>query len=232
MTLAELAARLRCRLEGDGAIEIARVARIDEAGPGDVTFLTNAKYGSKLAGTRAAAIILDDSVSGAPCAVLRTDEPYLAFADAVELLMVAPGATPMVSPTAVVDPSASVGPDVSIAPFACIGPRARIGARTRISSHVVIGADVTIGEDCLMHAHVSIRERVVLGHRVMLQARAVLGNDGFGFARRRDTCRILNRRRRVKTTWRLARCRRSPGARRTRITSGAKIDNRVKSRTA
>jgi UDP-3-O-[3-hydroxymyristoyl] glucosamine N-acyltransferase len=186
MTLAELASRLGCRLEGDGTIEVTRVARIDDAGPGDVTFLTNPRYAAKLAGTRASAIIADDSVTGAPCAVLRTNGAYLAFADAVELLMPGQVPAPGISPLAAVDSTAVLGPDVSIAPFVCIGARARIGARTRIASHAVIGAGSSVGEDCVIHAHVSIREGVVIGHRVVLQDAAVVGSDGFGFARRRD----------------------------------------------
>jgi UDP-3-O-[3-hydroxymyristoyl] glucosamine N-acyltransferase len=186
MTLAELASRLGCRLEGDGAIEVSRVARIDDAGPGDVTFLTNSKYASKLAGTRASAIIADDSVTGAPCAVLRTRAAYVAFADAVALLMPPEAAVPGISPLAAIDSTALLGPDVTIGPFVAIGPRVRIGARTRVGSHAAIGAGASIGEDCLIHAHVSIREGVVIGHRVVLQDAAVIGSDGFGFAKRAD----------------------------------------------
>ena len=186
MTLAELATRLGCRLEGDGTIEVSRVARIDDAGLGDVTFLTNSKYASKLAGTRASAIIADDSVTGAPCAVLRTRQAYLAFADAVALLMPGDPAVPGISPLAAIDATVVLGPEVTIGPFVAIGANARIGARTRILSHAAIGAGASIGDDCVIHAHVSIREGVVIGHRVVLQDGAVIGSDGFGFAKRAD----------------------------------------------
>jgi UDP-3-O-[3-hydroxymyristoyl] glucosamine N-acyltransferase len=186
VTLADLARELACRLEGDGSIEIARVAGIEDAGPGDVTFLANPKYASKLAATRASAVIADDSVTSAPCAILRTAQPYLVFANAVALLMPGARMAPGISPLASVDPTAELGGDVAIAPFVVVGPRARVGARTVVRAHVAIGAGATIGVDCVIHAHVSIREDVVIGDRVVVQDAAVIGSDGFGFARRPD----------------------------------------------
>jgi len=186
VTLTELAQRLGCRLEGDGAIEVVRVAGIEDAGPGEITFLANAKYASKLAATRASAVIADDAVNGAPCAVLRTAEPYLTFAEAVALLTPSAPPAPGISPLAVVDPSATVGPDVTIGPFVSIGPGARIGAGTVLHPHVVVAAGASIGDGCTIHAHASIREDVALGRRVVIQDGAVIGSDGFGFARRRD----------------------------------------------
>src|SRR5215467_13356597 len=113
MTLSELAARLGCRLEGDGAIDVTRVAGLDEAGAGDVTFLANPKYASHVSSTRASAIIADDKLSGAPCAVLRTPQPYVAFAEAVGVLTPPRRPAAGISPLASVDPTARLGPDVS-----------------------------------------------------------------------------------------------------------------------
>lgn len=186
MTLADLAARLGCQLEGDGSIEVHRVASLEDAGAADVSFLSNSKYAALLPATRAAAVILDPTTVGAPCAVLRTSNPYLAMADAVELLTPPARPRPGVSPLAYVDASATVGADVAVAPFACIGARARIGARSIIEAHVVIGEGAEVGEDCHLHAHVSIRDHVTVGARVVIQDGAVIGSDGFGFARRAD----------------------------------------------
>jgi UDP-3-O-[3-hydroxymyristoyl] glucosamine N-acyltransferase len=182
VTLAELSRRLGCRLEGDGTIDVTRVATLDEAGPGDVTFVTNPKYASRLAGTRASAVIVDDRVTDAPCARLLARRPYVALAEAVAILTPAARPRPGISPLASIDPSAEVGSDVSIAPFAVIGAGAKIGARTIVHAHVVIGPAATIGADCVLHAHVSVREGVQIGDRVTLQDAAVIGSDGFGFA--------------------------------------------------
>lgn len=186
MTLAELAARLDCRLDGDPGIEISRVATIHDAGPGDVTFLANAKYESALATTHAAAVILREDSPSAPCAMLRTRDPYLAFARAVGLF--APVLAPErgVHPMAAVAASAAIGADVSIGPFVAIGEGASIGARTVIYPNVTIGPGVRIGDDCVIHSNVSLRERVSIGHRVILQNGVVVGGDGYGFVRRGD----------------------------------------------
>ena len=186
LTLADLADRLGCRLEGDGTIEITRVTGIEDAGPGDLTCLANTRYAAKLPGTRASAVIADDTVTGAPCAVLRTPHPYLAFADAVALLSPVVRPPAGVSPLAAVDPSARLGSGVSIGAFVAIGPETRVGDRTVLHPHVIVGGRATIGADCTLHAHVSIREGVIIGNRVVLQDGAVIGSDGFGFARRAD----------------------------------------------
>ena len=87
MLLQDLAERLGCRLEGDGRLEITRVASLDQAGPGDLTFFANPKYGAALRRTRAGAVILPDDAPAVPCAMLRTNDPYLAFANALQLLV-------------------------------------------------------------------------------------------------------------------------------------------------
>ncbi|MBP1633769.1 MAG: lpxD [Acidobacteria bacterium] len=186
MNLREIAERLGCRLDGDGEVEITGVAGIEDARPGDLTFLANPRYTSALSATRASAVILGHDAAPAPCAMLRSDTPYLAFARAVGLLVPGVPAEPGVHRLADVSGSATLGPDVSIGPFVSIGPGATIGARVVILPHVTIGRSAAIGDDCFLHAHVSIRERVTLGRRVIVQDGAVIGADGFGFARRPD----------------------------------------------
>ena len=186
MTLRELAERLGCRLEGDGDVEIERVAAIDQAGPGDITFLATPKYASAAASTRASALIARPDAAAARCAMLRTDEPYLAFARAVGLLAPAFRPAPGVHPMAAVAAGAQLGRDVSVGPFVAVGDGARIGDRTVIFPNVTIGPEAIIGDDCVIHSNVAIRERVTIGHRVVLQNGVVVGGDGYGFVRRRD----------------------------------------------
>jgi UDP-3-O-[3-hydroxymyristoyl] glucosamine N-acyltransferase len=194
VTLAELATRLGCQLEGDGTIEVKRVAAVDDAGPGDVTFVTNPKYASRLAGTRASAVILatssngsaDGSMPAAPCAVLRARRPYVAVAEAVAILTPPSRPPAGISSLASIDPSAEIAAGVSVGAFAVIGPRVRVGARTVVHPHVVVGAGAVIGDDCTIHAQVSIRGDVHIGSRVIIQDAAVIGSDGFGFAERED----------------------------------------------
>ena len=186
LNLQDLAARLDCRLEGDGAIVVQRVAGIQEAEPGDVTFFANAKYAAALKATRASAVILAEDAGAAPCAMLRTKNPYLAFARAVGLFAGDYRPPAGVHATACIGRDARVAADASVGPFAVIGDGASIGSRTVVHAHVTIGRDASIGADCLIHARVSIRERVSLGDRVVIQDGAVIGSDGFGFARAND----------------------------------------------
>ena len=173
-------------MEGDAAIEIRRVATLEDAGPGDLTFLANPKYASKLAATKASAVILNGEDTAAPCAVIRSASPYLTFARAAQVLAPVPNVTAGVHALAAVAPDAPVDHTASIGAFAVIGAGARVGARTVVHPHAVIGAGAIVGDDCLVHAHVSIRERCTIGSRVIIQNGAVIGSDGYGFAPRPD----------------------------------------------
>jgi UDP-3-O-[3-hydroxymyristoyl] glucosamine N-acyltransferase len=184
--LRDLAERLECRLEGDGDLDVTRVAGIQDAQRGDVTFLANPKYEKVLGTTLATAVILKEGAPAAPCAMLRASDPYLAFARAVRLF------NPESRPAAGVDRLAAVaadvrmGADVSIGPFAVIGEGVSIGDRTVVYANVTIGPGTRLGSDCVIHSNVAIRERCSIGDRVILQNGVVVGSDGYGFARRGD----------------------------------------------
>ncbi len=186
LKLREVAARLECRLEGDGEVDVCRVAGIDTAQAGDLTFFVNLRYAAALRSTLAAAVILANDAEAAPCPMLRTETPYLAFANAVALF------ADEVVPVAGVDSASSIAADaklgdgVSIGPFVTIGSGASVGPRTVIHPGVYVGPGATIGTDCVVHSHVAVRERVEIGDRVVLQNAAVIGSDGYGFARRPD----------------------------------------------
>jgi UDP-3-O-[3-hydroxymyristoyl] glucosamine N-acyltransferase len=186
LKLQDIAARLDCRLEGDGSIEVRGVAAIEDAIAGDLTFFANPRYAAQLRATRASAVILGENAEAAPCAMLRTRHPYLAFAQAVALFADPWRPPPGIHSLAAVGKDVIFGDGVSVGPFAAIGDRARIGARTIVHSHVAIEPGAEIGDDCVIHAHVSIHERARIGHRVILHDGVVIGSDGFGFARRPD----------------------------------------------
>ena len=182
MILRELADRLGCALRGDGAVEVDRVAPIDVAGPGSLTFVAGAKWAVRLKTTQATAVIVQPSVA-TPLPSLLSDNPYLAFARAVALLHPKASPPPGVHPSAVVDATAALGEGVHIAALAVVGARTRIGARSVVHPHVVLYEDVEVGEDCALHSGVQVREGCRLGNRVVVQNAAVIGADGFGFAK-------------------------------------------------
>jgi UDP-3-O-[3-hydroxymyristoyl] glucosamine N-acyltransferase len=189
LRLNDIAARLDCRLEGDGSVEITRVASIERAGPGDLTFLANAKYHAHLATTRASAVIVDNSQAIGPdrkFAVLRSPQPYLSFARALRLMNPESRPPSGVDRLAAIGPGAAVAADASVGAFVVVGAGASIGARTIVYPNAVIGPGARIGEDCVIHAGVSIRDRVQIGNRVTILDGAVIGSDGFGFVRQSD----------------------------------------------
>ena len=186
MKLRELADRLQCRLEGDGEIEILRVAGLQAAGPGDVAFLANPRYVAELRRTRASAVILGLDAEAAPCAMLRSPHPYLSFAEAIDVLASEDLPPASVHPSSAIGDGVTLGEGVSIGAFVVVGDGARIGDRVVLHPHVVIGPGAEVGDDSVLHARVSLRERCRLGRRVVVQDGAVIGSDGFGFVTRPD----------------------------------------------
>ena len=180
--LADLADRIGARLVGDGEKIVAGIAPIEEAGPGQVTFLANPKYARFAKDSKATAIIAKEVVPGVQTAFLLSDNPYFAFACAVEAFHPPVRPAPGVSDKAVVDPSAHLGRDVTVAPFVVIEEGAEVGDRTALFPGVYVGKGVTIGPDCLAFPHVVLYHDVRVGSRVILHAGCVIGSDGFGFA--------------------------------------------------
>jgi UDP-3-O-[3-hydroxymyristoyl] glucosamine N-acyltransferase len=182
MLLRDVAERLGCELRGDGGVEILRVAAIDHAGPGDLTFVANPRYATHLARTQAAAVIVSKGVATLLPSLLSTN-PYLTYARAVALLHPEERSEPGVHPSAQVDPSAVLDQGVHVGALVVIGARARIGRGSVLHPLVGIAEEATLGEDCVLHSGVQVRERCRLGNRVIVQNGAVIGADGFGFAK-------------------------------------------------
>jgi len=180
--LRELATRLGCELKGDGDVEIRGVAGLEQAGPDELSFLANPRYADKLNATRAGALVVaPEHATRLPCLVC--DDPYLVFSRAIALVRPLPRPAAGIHASAQVDGSAILGEGVHIGALSVVGPGARLGARSVLHAHVVLYAGVEIGEDCELHSGVQVRERCRLGSRVVVQNGAVIGGDGFGFAR-------------------------------------------------
>ncbi len=189
MKLAELAQKLRCRLEGPPELDISGVAGMEHAEPGQLTFLANRKYFALLKSTRASAILLEEGVAierdrtQPPIAALRSPNPYLAFAHALELFYDAPRYASGMHPTAIIARAAKIGEGAHIGPYCCIDEEVEIGRNAVLHSFVTIYRGAKIGDDFVAHAHSVVREHCRIGNRVILQNGAIIGGDGFGFAR-------------------------------------------------
>jgi UDP-3-O-[3-hydroxymyristoyl] glucosamine N-acyltransferase len=192
MRLGEVAQKLGCRLEGPPEAEIRGVAGIESAEAGQLTFLANRRYYPLLKTTRASAVLIEEGIalereaSLPVVAALRSRNPYLAFAQAIELFYEPPKYAPGIHPTAIISKSAKIGEGAHIGPYCYVDEDVEIGRNAVLHSFVTIYRGVKIGDDFFAHAHAVVREYCRLGNRVILQNGVVIGGDGFGFAKQKN----------------------------------------------
>lgn len=185
--LEELAARLDAVLEGDPATVITGVAGLDDAGPGDLSFLANPKYAPLVAGTRASAVLVDRNFAGeADAALLRVTNPFHSMIQLVREAQALDRPAPGIHPSAIIDPSAEVDPGCRVGPLCIVEAGAKVGAGTILHAAVFVGRDAHIGADGEFYPHATVGNRVRVGDRVVVHAGAVLGSDGFGFIPGKD----------------------------------------------
>ena len=182
-SLQELADRLGGRVEGDPDRTIRGVRGIEEAGPEDITFLANPRYAPALAGSSAGAVIVGEDYENPGLDLIRLVNPYLGFARALSLFNPVSEPAPGVSGEAHVSPHAAIGPGAVVMAMSFLEEGSVVGAGTVISPLVFVGRGSRIGSDCLIHPGVTIREGVEIGDRVIIHSGAVIGSDGFGYAK-------------------------------------------------
>jgi UDP-3-O-[3-hydroxymyristoyl] glucosamine N-acyltransferase len=193
MNLSEIAAKLDWRLEGAALdVEIHGVAGIENAAPGQITFLANKRYFPLLQTTRASAVLIEDAINFdrapgfPPLSALRTANPYLAFAHVIELFYRSPRYEPGVHDSAVIARTARVPEGAHIGPYCFIDEHVEIGQNAVLHSFVTIYEGAKIGDDFFAHSHTVVREFCRIGNRVILQNGAVIGGDGLGYAKQKD----------------------------------------------
>jgi UDP-3-O-[3-hydroxymyristoyl] glucosamine N-acyltransferase len=192
MTVREIASFLDGDVVGNASLEIAGIAKIEDAKAGELTFLSNPKYEKFLESTNATAVIVSRSLEISrhrklPPAVIRVEDAYASFVIAIQNFSPRPALIPPgIHQTSVVDPSAKIGKNCAIGPRVVIGRECEVGDDTTILPGTVLGDGVRIGNGCLIYSNVSIRESCLIGSRVIIQPGAVIGGDGFGFAPKND----------------------------------------------
>ena len=184
MKLGQVASTLGAKIEDAFAdIDIHGVSGIEQAAAGHLTFVANPKYAGLAKTTKASAILVDESFPAAGIPLLRCKNPYLAFARALELFYRSPKYAPGIHSTAVIDPSSKIGAGAHVGPYAVVDADVVIGQNATILAHAVIYQGCRIGDGFFAHAHSVVRENCTLGDGVILQNGAVIGADGFGFAK-------------------------------------------------
>ncbi len=183
----ELADLLLGKLEGDPSVTITGLAKIEEARPGEITFLANPRYEKFLETTQASAILVSPAQEAHLPVVIRVADPYRAFAKLLALFYPEEGSLPAgVHPTAVVGAETSLGEGVCLGAQVVIGSYCTLGRGVKIHPQAIIGDRVSIGEATTIRAGVSIRSGTQIGKRVIIQDNAVIGSDGFGFAPKQE----------------------------------------------
>ncbi|MBQ7555662.1 UDP-3-O-(3-hydroxymyristoyl)glucosamine N-acyltransferase [bacterium] len=180
-----IAGLLEAEVKGDPNTIVSGFGGINEAKPGDITFLNVEKYIPSLMTTKAAAVLVRASLNipeNCPPTLIIVPDPQLALQKLLE--KVAPPKVefaPGVHPTAVVAPSAVLGKNVSVQPYAVIEEGATIGDNCVIGAFCYVGHFTEIGNDSFLYPHVTIRERIKIGERVTIHPGTVIGADGFGY---------------------------------------------------
>jgi len=184
LSLAEIADLLEGELEGDSSINILGVAKIEDAGGGEISFISNPKYAKYIDTTNASAVIVSKDFPETTKSIIRTQNAYLSFLKVLKIFhppmeTVAEG----IHPSANIDKTTKMGANVRIGAYVVIDKNCRIGENVTIHPGVVIGPDVAIGNNTIIYANVVLREQVRIGNNVIIHSGTVIGSDGFGFAR-------------------------------------------------
>jgi UDP-3-O-[3-hydroxymyristoyl] glucosamine N-acyltransferase len=181
-SLQEVAQFLGGEVIGDETITLYDVRGIDEAGEGDITFIANPRYKSKLEETGASAVLVSSEITTSTKNLLIVDDPYRALARLLSLFYPEEKDPVMVSQGAHIDESAGIAEGVTIYPGVYVGKNAQIEKGVILYPGVCIGNHVVIGEDSILHPNVTVYRKCRIGKRVILHAGVVVGSDGFGFA--------------------------------------------------
>ncbi len=179
--LKELALWVDGTVVGDGEIEISGVAAIEEAQPGEITFIAHPKYLVHLGKTNASAVIVSKDVIRADKALLCVAHPKLAFARILTLFSQKTYQPEGIDSHSWISPTAKMGKDLTVHPFVYIGDRCSIGDRVTLYPGVYVGEDSSIGDDSILYPNVSVYSQTTIGKRVILHSGVVVGSDGFRY---------------------------------------------------
>lgn len=186
--LTELAGRVGGEVIGDGERPIDGFARLEDAGPRDLSLLAEARYRPAAEASAAGALLVPRGRDGGPGIepppgrdLVLVPDPRRAMAAILEALYPSSRPAPGVHPTAVVGDGCEIDPSASVGPYAVIGEGSRIGAGAVIEAHAVIGRGCSVGAGTRLHPHAVLYDGTELGARCEVHSGAVIGSDGFGW---------------------------------------------------
>lgn len=181
LKLKDIATLVGGELIGDPELEIHRVAGIEEAGEGEITFLSNVRYQPLLATTRASAVIVSPQVEAPGKSLVRVKNPYLAFAQVLGEFAQEAAFPSGVHEKAQLGMDVSLGENATLFPYCSIGNQVIIGDRVVVYPGVYVGDKSVVGDDTILYPNVTLYRGTEVGKRVIIHSGTVVGSDGFGF---------------------------------------------------
>ena len=182
VTLGEIAVLLGGKVSGDESHSVSGIAALDEAGPVELSFLSNPRYRPLLKDSDAGGIIVSLDVEIEGKNLIKVKDPYIGFAKAMDYFYGDPMPYQGISPMAHVHPGAVLGSQVSVQPFAVICEGANVDDGVTLMAGCYVGPDVSIGSGSAIHPNVTIEKGCIIGRNVIIHAGTVIGSDGYGFA--------------------------------------------------
>jgi len=180
-SLAQLGALLNAQLVGDPEVPLFRLATFEQAGEGDITFVSDKKLLTKLDSCSASAIVLPTAlIENYQGNALFMDNPYVGYALLARLFDTTPNLNVNIAPSAVIHESAKIGRNVAIAANVVIEAGVTVADNCQISANVVIGQHSIIGGDSKIYPNVTIYHNCEMGKNCIIHANSVIGSDGFG----------------------------------------------------
>jgi len=183
LTLQEASDFIGGKIIGDRNLVIKNLSKIEEAQPGDHTFLYLPLYEKFLPSTGASAVIVKPGfkIKRDDISYIESSEPNKAFFKLIKRYFTPDFPLKGIDPAAFIDPSVKIGKNFAAGKNVVISARCSIGNNVKIFHNTVILEDVEIGNDCLLFQNISIREGCKIGDRCIIHANSVIGSDGFGY---------------------------------------------------
>lgn len=186
-TAQQIADLLNGQIEGNPAMVVKNLSKIEEGKPQTLSFLANPKYTEFIYSTDASVVIVDkDFIAEKPlkdgCTLIRVENAYESFAKVLDAYNQFRNNKVGIDDQAAISDSAKLGTDCYVGPFTFIGDQTVIGNNVKIEPNCYIGDNVTIGDNCTIHSGVRLHHDTVLGNGCIIHYNVVIGADGFGFA--------------------------------------------------
>jgi len=185
----QIASLINGEIIGNPQVTVNNLSKIEEGGPGTLSFLGNPKYEEYIYNTLSSIVIVNKAFTPKnkiEATLIKVEDPYQAFSTLLSAYNTKTNGLHGIEQPTHIAPTATIGTNTAIAAFVYVSHRAQIGNNCKIYSNVSIGNDVVIGNDVIIHPGVKIYQKCIIGDRTIIHSNAVIGSDGFGFSKNKE----------------------------------------------